>query len=291
LLGAACVAAPVAVDAVAADAVFADSVAVATTPCAAVTVLLDAQFGVFTAYLDNDPVRLAAGIEELPTLVAALRADPPGEIGDEVEIWMTNADETLRVLDGVTDPDIMLATLSTMPPPPAEFTVAQQDVEAWAGEHCGWRPPASGPPDCHVLDPMVVVGAAALDIDVTVADAVFDGGGPVFATQACGYAGGALYLTTIAFDDVGAASTLMVSMATATGGGEVLDVDVGTLPDSTVVIGFDDAVQVVVFESDVPFAITIAGSDVDPLTSIVAAEALVASLLDDAPGTSVSPSR
>jgi hypothetical protein len=79
----------------------------------------------------------------------------------------------------------------------------------------------------------------------------------------------------------------MVGMATAAGGGEVIDVDIGTLPDSSVLIRFDEAVQVVVFDAEIPFAVAVAGTDIDSAVAVNAAEALLASA---SVGTSVPSS-
>lgn len=264
--------------------------------------LLDTQYAMYNAFVDGDAATLMAGLETVPALVVLVGVDPPDEIGAHIETWLGSNVDTFRLLHGLSDPDTIFNTLIAAPPAPLEVPQAQRAVETWAGAHCGWIVPTTAltpstpttaatatattvptgsipaPADCGLLDPVVAVEAAGVDLDPADADGVFEGGGPVFRTMACSYGDGAMYLTTVSFDDIAAASDMMVAMATTAGGGEVVDVDIGALPESTVVVRFGHAVQVIVFEAEVPFAVTIAGTNVDPSTAIHAAEALLAAV-------------
>ena len=66
----------------------------------------------------------------------------------------------------------------------------------------------------------------------------------------------------------------MTGLPTSIGGGLQIDVELGDLPETAVVVRFDAAVQVVVFDADVPFAVTIARAE--PATAVAAAAAVVA---------------
>jgi hypothetical protein len=282
--------------------------------CAAVVALLDAQYAMYNAFVDADAAALIAGLETVPVLVVFVSANPPDDIAPSVEIWLNSNVETFRLLHGLTDPNAIFAALANAPPAPMEVPQAQRAVEAWAQARCGWTVPATDltpttvvtvattaptttttigplpePADCALLDPVVAVEAAGADIDAADADGVFDGGGPAFRTRACSYGDGAMYLTTVSFNDIDAASEMMIGMATTVGGGEVVDVDVGALPESTVVVRFGNAVQVVVFDAEVPFAVTIGGVGVDPAIVVSAAQALDVSLSAPSPETSTSP--
>ena len=133
----------------------------------------------------------------------------------------------------------------------SELSEAADRLSEHARTECGFDPDAADddlaaaatpgeaaePPDaCAFVDAGVVVDAAGVDADVTDQD----GGGTVnlgvYATDGCSYANGAVSISTITFaGDMDDVVQSHVDSAEDNGGRVVTDVDLGTLPDSTVV--------------------------------------------------------
>jgi hypothetical protein len=119
---------------------------------------------------------------------------------------------------------------------------------------------------------------------------------PGLWTKTCSYDNGAMGLATLSFATVEDAQRFYALNLDAAGG-VVLDVPLGSLPASSLVIQTGVApaessvpgsaepvytttptVQVAVFEAPVPFSVTFTGADVDPAAVVAAAEAVLVAL-------------
>lgn len=250
-----------------------------TPECADVVALLDAQAELGQAFLADDGVALGAVLESLPGLAAAARASAPAEIVDQVTAWLAPVEDFEELLAGVelTDIDVVVEALNAVPTDESS-EAAEIEVETWATENCNWSnsdpfADAPEPPECDVLDAAAAAAAASIDIAVTDSDGAGDFSLPGFAIKSCSYGNGTLTLSTISFNDAAQVPEFYVDLA-VDNGGTVLDVDLGELPDSTIVVEVDGLISVAVLEAPIPFSVGL-GSDDAPATVVAAAEAVL----------------
>ncbi len=262
--------------------------------------LLDAQTTLGMAMFSDDAATVEAGLSELSDLAAAASGAAPDEISEEVATVTATIDATVAALEGVDlgDTDAVLAAL--------EATENEATGEAfpavlrWATDNCGYVQvdpfaDAPEPPDCETLDAAAAAAASGIDVDVTDLDGSADVSLPGFWTKSCSYGNGAMSLSTLSFTSLEAAEQFYADNLDVAGG-VVLDVAVGSLPESSLVIqtgvvpdvgstvpGTDGSsttatasVQVAVFEAAIPFSVSFTGEDVDPAAVVAAAEALFA---------------
>jgi hypothetical protein len=283
--------------------------------CAEVAALLDGATGLTAAIAGGDVDGAEAALAELPGLTdGAVEAAAP-EIADEVATFAAGVVDVVSALEGadLSDPDEVFALLGSDEAADAAFN----DLLAWATANCGYvvvdpfeeaLADAPEPPECDTLDPAVAAEAAGLDVDVTDSDGSGDFNLPGFWTKSCSYGNGSLTISTLSFNSLDDAQDFYTSSLDSLTGA-VLDVELGSLPDSTMVIATglagDDGtsvpgsepavtvpqtVQVAVFEAPVPFSVTLYGADADPDAAVAAAEALLNGQLEgsDAPATTVA---
>ena len=161
----------------------------------------------------------------------------------------------------------------------------------WAVDNCGYVQAdpfadAPEPPDCETLDAAAAADAAGIDVDVTDLDGSADVSLPGFWTKSCSYGNGAMTISTLSFTALEDGRSFYADNLDVAGG-VVLDVDVGSLPESSLVIQTGGApesgssvprqrepaaapppsVQVAVFEAPIPFSVSFTGEDVDPAVS------------------------
>lgn len=259
--------------------------------CAEIVTLLSARYGVATAYLGEDGAALGALLAALPGQAAAAQAAAPAGVADAVTAWVEPLTEIQTILAGVdlADFEAVTATLSSIPPNDAS-DAAQSDVEAWATENCGWSnefdpfADAPEPPECDVLDAAVVVEFADIEVDITDTDGQGDISLPGYWQKSCSYGNGTLTLSTISFNDVEAATQFFADNLVDPEGnpGEFLDVDLGGLPQSTLVTNVAGLTSVTVLEATIPFSVSMSG-DIDPVVVVAAAQAIFVTLPTEAP--------
>lgn len=259
--------------------------------CAEVTVLLDAQDRMVDALIAEDVAALGAIIEQLPDLVTAARAAAPADIAGAVEAWSAPGLELVALLEGVdlTDQEAVGAALSSLPQGNEASVAAEDEVRTWAAETCAWESgfvdpfaDAPEPPECEILDAATAADAAGVDLDVTDADGGADVSLPGFWTKSCSYGNGAMSLSTISYNTLDQATAFYTDNI---GDGEFLDVELGTLPASTLVTTVDGRVLVSVLEAAVPFSVGFSEDSATPEAAVAAAEALLASLPEEVPPT------
>ena len=268
--------------------------------CAEITLALDAveAFGFAFATGDVDTVRLV--LPELPELGRDAAEAAPDDIAETVETWVAPFPRVVAALANVDPSDADAFEQAVRAVDTGTSDTARLEVQAWAEFNCGWASAldveqieAPEPPDCEVLDAGAAAEAAGIDVDVTDLDGSADVSLPGFWTKSCSYGNGAMSLSTISFNTVEDAERFY-SDNLQRSDGVVLDVDLGSLPDSSLVIqtgvaastgssvpGTDEldaavtpTVQVAVFEAPIPFSVTFTGSDIDPAAVVAAAEAV-----------------
>jgi hypothetical protein len=267
--------------------------------CAEVGVLLDSYTIFVTAVFSGDAAATEVGLDELSEAVAAASGAAPDEISEEVGTLAPAVEATVTALEGVdlADTDAVLAVLETTE---SEATAeAFPMVIQWAVDNCGYVQAdpfadAPEPPDCETLDAAAAAAAAGIDVDVTDLDGSADVSLPGFSTKSCSYGNGAMSLSTLSFTSLEDAQQFYADNLDVSAG-VVLDVAVGALPESSLVIqtgvapaadgsvpasaepspAVTPAVQVAVFEAPVPFSVAFTGDDIDPLAVVAAAEALL----------------
>lgn len=261
--------------------------------CAEITDLLDAEEELGTAYLADDGETVGAIVLALPALGDAAVAAAPPEIVDAVAAWIAPLADLATLTEGVdvTDLDALVGVMASAPPTP-ESEAAGEEVTTWASEHCGWVASmddfggqVAEPQPCELLDVGAAVAAAGVEIDITDDDGTGDFDLGFFWTKSCSYGNGALTLSTLSFTDLAQVTDFYLQNLGDDGAqtnGEVLDVDLGSLPASTLVTAVDGTVTVSVFEATVPFSVTL-GGDVEPGAVVAAAEAVVAALPAEVP--------
>lgn len=261
-----------------------DELAAQTPECADTVALLDAQFELFDAFFAEDGAAVEAVFESLAELAPAAQESAPPEISESVTLWVAPLADIEELFAGVdmTDFEAVIAVLETIPEDEASNEAAVA-VEEWATENCGWSASfddpfadAPEPPECDVLDVEAAGAAAAaagVDVDVTDSDGGADVSLPGFWTKSCSYGNGALTLSTISFNDMAEVAASYVDTA-IDNGGAVLDVEVGSLPESTIVTEVDGFVTVAVLDAPIPFSVGL-GIDADPAVVVTVAEAVL----------------
>jgi hypothetical protein len=288
----------------------------ASPGCAEITLALDAvdAFGFAFATGDIDTARLL--LTELNEMGEEAVAAAPDDIAETVETWVAPLPLIVAALADVdpSDPDAFEQAVTAIDARSSE--VARQEVQAWAAFNCGWTSSvdveqieAPEPPDCEVLDAGAAAEAAGIDVDITDLDGTADVNLPGFWTKSCSYGNGAMSLSTFSFNTVEDAQRFYTDNLTRTDG-VVLDVDLGSLPESSLVIqtgvtadtgssapataeadaAVTPTVQVAVFEAPIPFSVTFTGDDIDPASVVAAGEAVLAAPPADSqpPATNVA---
>ena len=270
--------------------------------CAEITLALDAvnAFGFALATGDIDTARLL--ITQLPEMGEEAVAAAPDDIAETVETWVAPLPLIVAALADVdpSDADAFEQAVNAIDSRSSE--TARQEVQAWAEFNCGWTSAlvaeqieAAEPPECEVLDAGAAAEAAGIDVDVTDLDGAADVSLPGFWTKSCSYGNGAMSLSTLSFNTVEDAQRFYADNLELSDG-VVLDVDLGSLPESSLVIqtgvttgtststpatdepdaAVTPTVQVSVFEAPIPFSVSFTGADVDPAAVVAAAEAVLA---------------
>jgi hypothetical protein len=268
--------------------------------CAEVGALLDSQTILGAALFAGDAAAMEVSLAELPDAASAAAAAAPAEIADDIDTLLAAVDAAVSALEGVdlADTEAMLAALE---PTETEATAeALPVVIQWAVDNCGYVQvdpfaDAPEPPDCETLDAAAAAEAAGIDVDVTDLDGSADVSLPGFWTKSCSYGNGAMTISTLSFTAIQNAQQFYADNLDVASG-VVLDVAVGSLPESSLVIqtgvapeanstvpstgesgaAATPAVQVAVFEAAIPFSVSFTGEDVDPAAVVAAAEALYA---------------
>ena len=275
--------------------------------CAEITLALDAveAFGFAFATGDVDTALLL--VAELPELGTEAAEAAPDDIAETVETWVAPFRLAAAALANVDPSDTDAFEQAVRAVTTGTSDTARFEVQAWAEFNCGWSSAldaeqieAPEPPDCEVLDASAAAEAAGSDVDVTDLDGSADVSLPGFWTKSCSYGNGAMSLSTLSFNTVEDAERFYTDNLQRSDG-VVLDVDLGSLPESSLVIqtgvaastgssvpGTDETdaaatptVQVAVFEAPIPFSVTFTGSDIDPAAVVAAAEAVAGAPPDD----------
>jgi hypothetical protein len=280
----------------------------ATAPgCAEIGALLDTTVAMGNALVNEDAAALAASLAELGDVVDAAAAAAPAEIAAEIETLVATAEATVSSLEGVDLGDVE-AVVAALEATQDEATAAAfTAIGEWAVENCGYAAPGTEslgevaePADCESLDAAAAAAAAGIDVNVSDLDGSADVNLPGLWTKSCSYGNGAMSLSTLSFAAVEDAKQFYADNLDAANG-VVLDVPLGSLPASSLVIATGSAagagssvpsteaattpptVQVAVFEAPVPFSVTFTGAGVDPAAVVAAAEAVLAALGTEAP--------
>jgi hypothetical protein len=261
---------------------------------------LDSRTTLATALISGDAALMESTLAELSSGASAAADAAPAEIDAEIDTLAATVEAAVTALEGVdlADTDAVLAALE-----PTEDEAAEEAFPAvlqWAVDNCGYVEvdpfaDAPEPPECETLDAAAAAEAAGVDVDVTDLDGSADVSLPGFWTKSCSYGNGAMSISTLSFTSLEDAEQFYADNLDVAGG-VVLDVDIGALPESTLVIqtggpaaagstvpGTEDSgstptpsVQVAVFEAPIPFSVSFTGEDVDPAAVVAAAEALFA---------------
>jgi hypothetical protein len=285
--------------------------AAAPQGCSEITLALDAIEAFAFSFATGDVETLEALLPRLGEIGSDAVAAAPEDIAETVETWVAPFPLIVAALAEIdlSDEDAFEQAVTAVDFRSSE--TARGEVEAWAEFNCDWQSSldveqiaAAEPPDCETLDAAAAAEAAGIDVDVIDLDGTADVNLPGFWTKSCSYGNGAMSLSTLSFNAIEDAQRFYDQNLDAVGG-VVLDVAVGELPDSSLVIqsggatittastplSSDDevavaapTVQVTVFEAPVPFSVTFTGDDIDPAAVVAAAEAVLA-----APATEAEP--
>jgi hypothetical protein len=258
--------------------------------------------GLFSGQLDVvEPL-----ITAIPELGSAAAAAAPPEIAEAVATWVEPFPDIAAALADVDLADLEAAGAALADIDTEASDAARAEVAAWATDNCGYVQPdplggaiadAPEPPECETLDAAAAAEAAGIDVDVDDLDGSADVNLPGFWTKSCSYGNGAMSLSTLGFNDIEDAQQFYADNLDVASG-VVLDVAVGALPESSLVIqtgvatgttasapGTDEAVttvtptvQVAVFEAPIPFSVSFTGDDIDAADVVAAAEAVLAAV-------------
>ena len=177
-----------------------------------------------------------------PTSAAEAVAAAPDDIAETVETWVAPFPLIVVALADIDPSDSDAFEQAVLAVDTRSSEVARQEVQAWAAFNCDWTSAvaveqieAPEPPDCEVLDAEAAAAAAGIDVDVTDLDGSADVSLPGFWTKSCSYGNGAMSLSTLSFNTVEDAERFYANNLELSAG-VVLDVAVGSLPDSSLVI-------------------------------------------------------
>ena len=247
--------------------------------CVELAAVFEAQNRLYAASLNNDADAAAAVLGELPTLADSAVDAAPGEIAGAVGAWVRPWQPGGVELVGLdlTDAQTLFALISRT----NEFEAATEAVPVVV-EHldqmCHYTvddaylvpdPPAP----CEELDAIAASAAAGMPIDPSVDPGSLTRDGIGLSWDLCTYDNGDVSLYSMSFNSLGVAAQLLVE-GTLDWGGDIVDADVATLPDSTFVTRLMGAVTVVVLDAPTPFAVQLAGGEISPADAVRAAEAL-----------------
>jgi hypothetical protein len=288
----------------------------AASGCTEITAVLDAVDAFTAGFLTGELETVRELLTAIPELGTAAAAAAPPDIADAVAAWVAPFSDIAAALadDDLGDVEAAMQAVATVDTEASD--VAGGDVAAWATENCGWTSASAAdveldvaePAECESLDAAAAAEAAGVDIDVTDLDGSADVNLPGLWTKSCSYGNGAMSLSTLSFEAVEDAQRFYADNLDAAAG-VVLDVALGTLPESSLVIQTGVApaevstvssteqpavavpatVQVAVFEAPVPFSVTFTGDDVDPGAVVAAAEAVLAAQGSGAPAATAVP--
>lgn len=254
----------------------------ASGECAALNALVAAEAAMFGSLFLGSPA-VDELVAAMPSLAAAAQATASAEISGDLDTMSEAYGELVAALDGVdlSDFEAVEAALDTIPSSAAAGE-ASENLMVYATDSCGYTPSdddpfadAPEPSDCEVLDPAVASRAAAIDVDISKVDVGADVSLPGFAIKGCAYGNGDMVLSTMTFNSLEFVIDSYPSNVENNGGTMIADVDLATLPESTLVTDQVGQISVVVFEADIPFIVGF-GGDVEPSEVVAAAEALLA---------------
>lgn len=279
--------------------------------CAEVTAFLDTGVGVIVAVSGGDLTPVGSLLAQWPDQAVAAQSVAPPELAEPLSTLGTAIDGVVAAADGVDlSAPSAAETLFEAMSADAAADPAFEAVAAWATEQCGWSelggaatgavPQAAEPAPCELLNPVVAADAAELDVNLGASQVSADVNLGALWIKGCGYAGGALALSSIQVADGSDAGATLIDN---TPGAAIIEgVELGSLPASTLVYATGveateatDAtgtavgattpaasasagVTVAVIEAPVPFLVAVTGGDVDPTAVVAAAEALLATL-------------
>jgi hypothetical protein len=270
---------------VAESAAMADPGAAGEPDCRDIVAILDAQVELIGVIVSGDTDTLPGIMESLPDLIAAARETAPADVADLVTAWLVPAEAVVAALQDVDLGDLgaVGAALDSISSAPDEQD-NQTAIETWAAEHCGWSPDGSDvsfdaeeAADCEILDAAAGAAAAGVDIDVTDLDGTADATLPGFSTKSCSYGNGVMSVSSLSYNSLDDISSFFVDNVVDADGnpGEVLDVDLGDLPSSSLVTRAGPFVLVAVFEAPIPFSVAFSDGTVEPAAAVAAAEAIL----------------
>jgi hypothetical protein len=289
--------------------------------CAEITAALDTIEAFGMAFVLGDVETMTAVLPVVPEVAQSAVDAAPDDISETVETWVAPFPRIALALAEIdlSDPDAFEQAVAAIDTRASD--TARGEVEAWAEFNCGWTSSldvevvqAPEPEDCEVLDAVAAAEAAGSTVDVDDLDGSSDVNLPGFWTKSCSYGNGAMSLSTMSFNSIEDAERFYSTNLGAVDG-VVLDVDLGSLPGSSLAIqtGVGGAagssepterdarvtieaaapatptVQVAVFEAPIPFSVTFTGDDVDPAAVVAAAEAVFASVGDAAVADAALP--
>ncbi len=292
----------------------AGSVAAATTEppvggdsapgCAEITAALDAVEAFATGLVAGQVDAVEPLLVTIPETGASAAAAAPPEIAEAVATWVEPFPAIAAALAEIDLSDMAAAAEALSAIDTEASDEAYGEVASWATENCGWvsatdlgdaLADAPEPPECEELDAAAAAEAAGIDVDSTDLDGSADVNLPGFWTKSCSYGNGAMTVSTLSFTAIEDAQQFYADNLDVAAG-VVLDVAVGALPESSIVIQTGVApasaasapttegpsptvaptVQVAVFEAPIPFSVAFTGDDVDPAAVVAAAEAVLA---------------
>jgi hypothetical protein len=247
---------------------------------------------VTTALFDEDAPELTEALASYAEAAAAVEASVPPELADDVTTVAGAPDTPAAALDGVdvSDPAAVGAAFQAVEQRSPETEAAADRVSEYARAECGFDPDAVGdtggesavpesaePPDaCTFVDPQLVATAAGATVDVTDQDGSGDIDLGSVATKSCSYGNGQMTISTLTYaGDVEDARENFVDNVESNDGTVVTDVDLGTLPESTLVTETDGFTAINVLDAATPFGLGFA-NPIDAAALVAAAEAVLA---------------
>jgi hypothetical protein len=247
---------------------------------------------VTTALFDEDAPALTEALAAFPEAAAAVEASAPPELADDVTTAAGASDAIVAALDGVdlSDRAAVGAAFQAVEQRSPETEAAADRVSEYARAECGFDPDAAGdtgaesavpesaePPDaCTFVDPQPVAAAAGVTVDVTDQDGSGDIDLGSVATKSCSYGNGQMTISTVTYaGDVEDARENFIDNVESNDGTVVTDVDLGTLPESTLVTETDGFRSINVLDAPTPFGLGFT-TPIDAAALVAAAEVVLA---------------
>ena len=260
--------------------------------CADIQALISVSTDITAALFEEDASALGEALDAYPEAAAAVEGSAPPELADDVTAVAGESGTIVAALEGVdlSDSAAVGDAFRAVEQRSPETEAAVDRVTEYARAECGFDPAAEGdddagsampesaePPDaCTFVDPQPVAAAAGVTVDVTDEDGGGDFDLGSFATKSCSYGNGGMTISTITYaGDLDGVREDFVANVEANDGTVLTDVDLGTLPDSTLVTEVDGFASINVLDAPTPFGVGF-GGEVDPAALVAAAEAVLA---------------